>query len=438
MNDIIPPHNIEAEESILGGILLDPSAISRVADLLVPEAFYLTTHSTIYRIALELYNQNKPTDLISLSTCLSDLKVLKQVGGKAKLTQLLERTVSAVNIDHLAFLVIDKYKRRELIAAGHTLVNLGHDTTTELESIFDQSEQKVFNVTTNKQDQFKPLAIHDCLATVFNKISQGSSTAYPTGLVDLDALIGGLIKQDLIIIAARASMGKTWLACYLTNHIATTQNKPVIFFSAEMSNEQLAKRLLSMHSGIDSHRLIHNQVYELEYDFLAKGLETLTKLPIIIDDTPASALTPAKVRSVLRQIRHSKGELGLIVLDYIQKLGDRSATNRAQAVGKFSGAFKDIAKEFDVPFVALAQINRGVESQTNKRPLMSDIKDSGDIEQDMDLGLLLYRDEYYNQGSLDRGIMEVIISKNRNGSVGICKVNFDPSVGKFTNLEDKV
>jgi replicative DNA helicase len=437
MNDIIPPHNIEAEESILGGILLDPSAISRVIDLLIPEAFYITTHSTIYRAALELYHQNKPTDLISLSTYLSDFKLLKQVGGKAKLIQLLERTVSAVNIDHLAYTVIDKYKRRELIAAGHALVQLGQDTTAELESIFDQSEQKVFNVTTNKKDQFKPKTIRNCLATVFNKISQGSSTAYPTGLVDLDALIGGLVKQDLIIIAARASMGKTWLACHLTNHIATTQNKPVVFFSAEMSNEQLTKRMLSMHSGIDSHRLIHNQVYEDEYNALVKGLEILAKMPIIIDDTPASALTPTKVRSVLRQIRHEGGELGLIVLDYIQKLGDRSAGNRAQAVGQFSGAFKDIAKEFDVPFVALAQINRGVESQINKRPGMADIKDSGDIEQDMDLGLLLYRDEYYNPHSLEQGVMEVIVSKNRNGSVGTCKVNFDPTVGRFTNLEYK-
>jgi replicative DNA helicase len=313
-------------------------------------------------------------------------------------------------------------------------VKLGHDTTIELESVFDRSEQKIFNLTTNKQDQFKPKAIGDCLAAVFTKLSQGSSPAYPTGLGDLDAAIGGLLKQDLIVIAARASMGKTWLACHLTNHIATTQNKPVVFFSAEMSSDNLTKRLLSMHSGIDSHRLIQNQVYEDEFEALKHALVTLGALSIIIDDTPAYALTPAKIRSVLRKIRHERGELGLVVLDYIQKLGNRDAGNRAQAVGKFSGAFKDIAKEFDVPFVALAQINRGVESQGNKRPGMADIKDSGDIEQDMDLGLLLYRDEYYNSDSSELGVMEIIVSKNRNGSVGTCKVNFDPSVGKFTNF----
>jgi replicative DNA helicase len=434
MNSDIPPSNIEAEENILGGILLDPSAIGRVVDLLTPESFYIVAHTTIYRAAVELYQQDKPTDLISLTSYLTDRKQLKQVGGQAKLVQLLERTVSAVNIDNLASLVVDKYKRRELISAGHDLVKLGHDTTLELELIFDRSEAKLFNLTANKQDQFKPKPIGDCLATVVDRLSKGSSPAYPTGLADLDTLIGGLVKQDLIIVAARASMGKTWLACHLANHIAATQNQPVVFFSAEMSYEGLTKRLLSMHSGIDSHRLIHNQVYGDEYDALKQGLESLGKLPIVIDDTPASALTPTKIRSVLRQIRHERGELGLVVLDYIQKLGDRAAGNRAQTVGKFSGAFKDIAKEFDVPFVALAQINRGVESQNNKRPGMADIKDSGDIEQDMDLGLLLYRDEYYNPDSSELGVMEIIVSKNRNGGIGTCKVNFDSALGRFTNF----
>lgn len=171
-----------------------------------------------------------------------------------------------------------------------------------------------------------------------------------------------------------------------------------------------------------------------EYDVLVDGLTKLAELPIVIDDTPATQLTPSKVRSVLRRIRSEKGELGLVVLDYIQKLGDRAAGNRAQTVGKFSGAFKDVAKEFDVPFVALAQINRGVESQANKRPLMSDIKDSGDIEQDMDLGLLLYREDYYNQDTDDPGVIEIIVSKNRNGATGTCKVMFDPSIGNFNNL----
>ena len=428
--------NIEAEETILGGILLDPKAIIILADMLPVEAFCLNSHQQIYQAIWELYQQNKPNDLMGVSTWLNDHNLLDKIGGASKLAQLLNSTVSAVNIDRYALLVLEKYQRRQLVQVGQEIVELGYDTTTELETIFDASEEKIFNLTTDKTDKFQSKAINECLANVLHKIEHGSSPAYPTGLADLDSLIGGLVKQNLIVIAARASMGKTWLACYLANQIATTQQKPVVFFSAEMSSEQLTKRFLSMHTGIDSQRLIHNQIYEDEYDALVKGLGNLAELPIIIDDTPASQLTPTKVRSVLRRVQSERGELGLVVLDYIQKLGNRAAGNRAQAVGKFSGAFKDIAKEFDVPFVALAQINRGVEGQANKRPFMSDIKDSGDIEQDMDLGLLLYRDEYYKPNTGDKGIMEIIVGKNRNGAIGMCKVKFEPTVGSFYSLDN--
>ena len=431
----LPPTNIEAEEAILGSILFDPGAIDIAAPILPTEAFYVAAHQQIYKAALKLHVQDKPTDLMSVSTWLKDRKSLTKAGGTAKLAQLLNRTISATNIDRHIVLVLEKYQRRQLIVAANEIEALGYDNATELETVFNTSQEKIFNLTTNKQDKFKPLPIGVALASVFEKIEQGSSPAYPTGLEDLDALIGGLIKQDLIVIAARASMGKTWLACHLANHIATSQQKPIVFFSAEMSNEQLTRRFLSMHTGIDSHRLMHNQIYEDEYDVLVSGLTKLAELPIIIDDTPANQLTPSKVRSVLRRIRSDKGELGLVVLDYIQKLGDRACRNRAQTVGKFSGAFKDIAKEFDVPFVTLAQINRGVESQTNKRPSMSDIKDSGDIEQDMDLGLMLYRDEYYNPDTTESGVMEIIVGKNRNGSTGNCHIQFNPSIGRFMSLQ---
>ena len=426
--------NIEAEEAILGGILLDPKAISIVADMLPAEAFYPEAHQIIYQAALTLYQKDKPTDLVAVSTYLADQKLLKKVGGQAKLSQLLNRTVSAVNIDRYTALVLNKYQRRKIVHTAHEIAELGYDTTTELETVFDSIEEKIFGLTTNKQDKFQPKPINECLADVFNKIEQGSSPAYSTGLADLDSLIGGLIKQDLIVVAARPSMGKSWFACYLANYIAKNENKPVVFFSAEMSQEQLTKRFLSMHTGIDSQRLMHNQIYEDEYDALVQGLGNLAGLPIIIDDTPASELTHTRMRSVLRRIQSEKGELGLVVLDYIQKLGDRAVGNRAQAIGKYSGACKDIAKTFNIAFVVLAQINRGVEGQSNKRPSMADIKDSGDIEQDMDLGLLLYRDEYYNSDSSDKGVMEIIVGKNRNGSTGTCKVSFDPSIGNMTDL----
>ncbi len=427
--------NIEAEEAILGGILLDPLAISIVAEVLPAEAFCLQSHQQIYKTALKLYQKDQPTDLMQVSTWLADHKLLDEIGGTAKLAELVNRTVSAVNIDRYALIVLNKYQRRQLVQVGHEIVELGYDATAELETIFDSSEEKIFNLTTNKQDKFHALPISDCLANVFNKIEQGSSPACATGLTDLDSLIGGLIKQDLIVVAGRPSMGKSWLGCYLANYIVTSVQKPVVFFSAEMSEEQLTKRFLSMHTGIDSQRLMHNQIYEDEYDSLVEGLGNLAELPIIIDNTPAGELTPTKISSVLRRIQSERGELGLVVLDYIQKLGDRAAGNRAQAIGKYSGACKDIAKTFNTPFVVLAQINRGVEANSNKRPSMADIKDSGDIEQDMDLGLLLYRDEYYKSDTDDKGIMEIIVGKNRNGGTGTCKVMFNPSVGKFTNLE---
>ncbi len=433
MIDKLPPLNIEVEENILGGLLLDSLAILRIIDILNPDAFYIESHQVVYQAILDLHAQQKPTDLLAVSNWLKDHKLLKKAGGEFKLVQLLERTVSAVNIDHLAHLVQEKYQRRQLIAITQSISDLAYDTATPIDLVMEQAEEKIFNISTNKADRFKPETVESCLINVFNQLGQDSLPLYPTGLKDLDGMIGGLVKQDLIVIAARASMGKTWLGCYLANYLATTQQQPVVFFSAEMSKSQLTKRFLAMHSGIDSQRLIRNEIYEHEYEALVAGLEKLKQLPLIIDDTPASIQNPSRMRSVLRRVQAERGSLGLVVMDYIQKLGDRAAGNRAQAVGKLSGAFKDIAKEFDVPFMALAQVNRGVENQSNKRPGMADIKDSGDIEQDMDVGLLLYREEYYDAQTEAKGLMEINVAKNRNGATGTCQVVFDPIVGGFSD-----
>ncbi len=425
--------SIEAEEVILGGILLDPHAIERVADNLIPEAFYITAHQIIYRAALVLHQQSSPIDLITVNNWLKDHQQLDRAGGKSKLTQLLDRTVSAVNIDAMAALVIEKFTRRRLLAVAEEIVQLGKETTTGLPQIFEQVESKIFNLTQTKSDRFQPQSIGECLPAAFQSLEQGEASGLPTGLLDLDSLMGGLQRKDLIVVAGRASMGKTWVGCYLANQMALC-GIPVVFFSAEMSKEQLTKRFLAMHSGIDSQRLIQNRVYKSEWTALSKAVGVLSDLPIIIDDSPASSHSAARMRSVLRRVTKERGSLGLVVLDYIQKLGDRAAGNRAQAVGAIAGHCKDIAKEFDVPFIALAQINRGVETQANKRPSIADIKDSGDIEQDMDIGLLLYRDEYYNPESPSKGLMEINVAKNRNGPTGICEVWFSPETGGFRNV----
>ena len=425
--------NIEAEEAILGGILLDPGAIDRVVDILAPDAFYITAHQSIYRAALALNQQDKIIDLITLTAWLQDHNQLDRVGGKNKLAQLLDRTVSAVSIDAMAELVMEKYQRRRLLIVAEEIAQLGKDATTELPLVLEEVEAKVFNLTQNKSDRFQPQSIQDCIITAFQSLEQGETPGLPTGLIDLDSLIGGVTRKDLIVVAGRASMGKTWVGCHLANQIALS-GLPVVFFSAEMSKEQLAKRFLAMHSGIDSQRLIQNRVYKSEWEFLAKAVRILNELPIIIDDSPAGSQNASRMRSILRRVVKERGSLGLVVLDYIQKLGDRAAGNRAQAVGAIAGHCKDIAKEFNVPFVALAQINRGVETQANKRPSIADIKDSGDIEQDMDIGLLLYRDEYYNPETLSKGLMEINVAKNRNGPTGICEVWFSPKTGSFRNV----
>lgn len=422
--------NIEAEEVILGGILLDPHAIERVADNLIPEAFYITAHQIIYRAALALNQRSSPIDLITVTNWLKDHEQLDRVGGKSKLAQLLDRTVSAVNIDAMALLVMEKFARRRLLAVAEEIAQLGKETTTGLPEIFEQVESKIFNLTQHKQSRFQPQSIGECLPAAFQSLEQGEVPGLPTGLLDLDSLMGGLQRKDLIVVAGRASMGKTWVGCYLASQVAL-QGLPVVFFSAEMSKEQLTKRFLAMHSGIDSQRLIQNRVYKSEWNSLASAVGVLSELPLVIDDSPAGSQNASRMRSVLSRVTKERGQLGLVVLDYIQKLGDRAAGNRAQAVGAIAGACKDIAKEFNVPFIALAQINRGVETQSNKRPFMADIKDSGDIEQDMDIGLLLYRDEYYNPNSPSKGEMEINVAKNRNGPTGVCEVWFSPETGNF-------
>lgn len=435
MIDKVLPNNAEAEAAIIAGIIIDPKAIERVINILIPEAFYVTQYQILYEAVLALYEQGLPANLIQLEDWLRQHKKLNKAGGKAKIAQLLERTVSAVNVDQYAAIVMDKYYRRQLIIKGQEITALGYEEASPLSDIYDQSEAKIYGLTADNNSKFQTLAVRDYLAEAFQEINHQQFSTYATGLSDLDSLTGGLNKTDLIIVAARASMGKTWLACYLANYVVNKYQLPVVFFSAEMSGKHLAKRFLALHTGIDSSRLIKNIIYESEYETLVEGITKLKEISLEINDTPASSLTPSKIRSELRRIASNyNGQLGLVVLDYVQKLGNREASNRAQVIGAISGQLKDIAKEFSIPFVVLAQINRGTETRNDKRPVLADIKDSGDLEQDADLVMLLYRDAYYNSNSSDANVMEINVAKNRNGVTGICKVLFDPTVGKFCNL----
>ena len=432
---LLPPQSIEAEESILGGILFDPKAIGRVIDLMVTEAFYVQAHQEIYQAALALHSQGKPTDLITVTIWLRDHHLLDHIGGTAYLAQLVDRTVSAVNIDRYAALVMDKYLRRQLISAGHEIVDLGYDSTQNLEVVFDEAEKKIFSLTQNRpQEGLIPL--NETLIHTFQEMEQlQQQTALPgipTDFYDLDAMTGGFQRSDLIIIAGRPSMGKTSFSLNIAHNVAK-KNLTVAIFSLEMSKEQLSQRLLATEANIESNRLRSGRLAQNDLEKIIDAMSNLSILPIYIDDS--SSLTVTQMRSQVRRLQASqKGQLGLVLLDYLQ-LMDGGSDNRVQELSRITRSLKGLAREVNVPVIALSQLSRAVESRNNKRPMMSDLRESGSIEQDADLVMMLYRDEYYNPDTPDRGVAEVIVTKHRNGPTGAIKLLFQAGQTRFVNLQ---
>ena len=373
----LPPQNIEAEESILGGILLDPKALGRISDFLIPEAFYVKTHQDIYRAALALQGKGKPTDLMTVSSWLQDNYLLEEIGGMPRLLQLIERTVSAANIDRYAELVMDKYMRRQLISTGGEIIELARDTTLELENVFDESEQKIFRLT-QKRPQEGLIFLGDTLIETFNEIEKMQETTTLPGIetqfYDLDAMTSGLQPSDLVIIAGRPSMGKTSFALNIAYNIAQ-QNLPVAVFSLEMSKEQLAQRLLSNEAKIESNRIRSGRLGQNDLEKVLGGLEKLLNLPIYIDDS--ANLSVIQMRSQVRRLQaEKKGQMGLVLIDYLQ-LMEGGGDNRVQELSKITRSLKGLAREIHAPVIALSQLSRAVESRNNKRPMMSDLRESG-------------------------------------------------------------
>lgn len=432
----LPPQNIEAEESILGGILLDPEAIGRVADLLLPEALYIPAHRDIYKAALALHRQGKPTDLMSVTSWLYDHEILDKVGGQSKLAQLVDRTVSAVNIDRYANLVIEKHLRRQLIKAGNEIVQLGYENAIELESVFDQSEQKIFGLTQDRpQDGL--ISISRTLEQTFQEIeTRHGGQALPgllSGFYDLDAMTSGFQRSDFIVVAGRPSMGKTALAISIARSIAGQYELPVAVFSLEMSREQLVQRMLASEAGIESNYLRAGRIAQNQWETLNNALGILSGVPIFIDDT--ASMNVMQMRSQTRRLQaENGGKMGLILIDYLQLMEGNGSDNRVQEISKITRSLKGLARELNVPVIALSQLSRSVEARTNKRPMMSDLRESGSIEQDADVVIMLYRDEYYNPDTPDRGIAEIIITKHRNGPTGVVKLLFDPQFTRFRNI----
>ncbi|KPQ36953.1 MAG: replicative DNA helicase DnaB [Phormidesmis priestleyi Ana] len=432
--DRLPPQNIEAEEAILGGILIDPEAIGRVTEVIVPEAFYIGTHRSIYQAALDLQARGLPTDLMGIASWLKDKGTLEKVGGQSRLAQLVDRTISAANIDQYAKLVMDKYTRRKLIQSGGEIIQLGYETETPLEEVLDQSEQRLFGITQERPTQGLT-ATADILTDTFSDIEQRSLGMVLPGLAcgfyDLDAMTQGFQRSDLIIAAARPAMGKTSFVLNVARNIADTHRLPVAVFSLEMSKAQLIYRLLSSEAKIESGRLRTGRIAQHEWEPMGHAINTLSQLPIFIDDTPGIGVTEIRSKSRRLQAEHG-GALGLILIDYLQ-LMEGSGDNRVQELSKMTRSLKGLARELNVPVIALSQLSRGVESRTNKRPMMSDLRESGAIEQDADLIMMLYREEYYDPDTPDRGIAEIILTKHRNGPTGTVKLLFQPEYTQFLN-----
>lgn len=445
--DQLPPQNIEAEEAILGGIMLDPEAIGRVSDRLIPEAFYISGHKDIYQAALRLYSQNKPTDLLSVTAWLSDHDLLTRIGGRNKLATLLDRTVSTVNIDALAGLVMEKYLRRQLIKAGNEIVHLGYETETELPLVLNQAEQKVFELS---NQSFGDNTEHNSTINIaaYEELDSGNPI-YPTGLDELDDLLVGFEDGTLTILAGRPSMGKSFIALFLALQMILLHNLPVVIFSLEMTKPQLEYRLWSLISvtnaykdlglvplrsdRIRKHRAGRETLADWEFTSIAKVVGIASELPLYMNDS--RAITVSGIASECRQIKSKEGKLGLVVVDYLQMMAEDSGGNRSYELGDVARGLYKMAGELNVPVLALSQISRGVEGRQNKRPMMSDLSQSGILEMVADNIVLAYRDEYYNPDTVDRGLLELIVAKARHGETGTATVLFDKAYGIIKNLQ---
>ncbi|MGY6277229.1 replicative DNA helicase [Methylomonas sp. MgM2] len=435
----VPPHSIQAEQSVLGGLMLDNQTWDSVADKVVETDFYRRDHQLIFRAIAELAEKQDPFDVVTLSEVLEATGELKDVGGLAYLGMLAKETPSAANIVAYANIVRDRSVLRQLIHIGTEISDSAFSTEgRETAELLENAERKVFEIAEQRQrGQGGFNSIKSLLAKAVDKIEtlyemDGDVTGVSTGFTDLDEKTSGLQPADLIIVAGRPSMGKTTIAMNMAENVALKSGMPVAVFSMEMPGEALAMRMMSSLGRIDQHKVRTGKLEDDDWPRLTSAINLLAETKLFIDDTPA--LTPTEVRSRARRLMREHGQLGLIVLDYLQLMqSPASGDNRVQQISDISRGLKALAKELNVPVIALSQLNRNLEQRPNKRPVMSDLRESGAIEQDADLIIFVYRDEVYNEDSPDKGIAEVIIGKQRNGPLGTVRLTF---LGQYTRFEN--
>ncbi|MBH0230278.1 replicative DNA helicase [Halobacillus yeomjeoni] len=439
-NDRTPPHNIEAEQAVLGAIFLEPEAMSTAAEYLLPEDFYRASHQRIFEVMLNLSDKGEPIDLVTVTTALSNNKVLEEVGGVSYLTDIANAVPTAANITYYTKIVSEKSTLRSLIRTATNIVTTGYSEEEDLEDVLNSAEKDILEVSQRKNSgAFKN--IKDVLIDVYDNIEQlhnneGGITGIPTGYRDLDNITSGFQRNDLIIIAARPSMGKTAFALNIAQNVAVHTDENVAIFSLEMGADQLVSRMLCAEGNIDAQRLRTGHMEAEDWNKLTMAMGSLSNAGIFIDDTPGVRVS--EIRSKCRRLKQEHG-LGMILIDYLQLIqgSANSKENRQQEVSEISRSLKGLARELNVPLIALSQLSRGVESRQDKRPMMSDLRESGSIEQDADIVGFLYRDDYYDQESENQNIIEIIISKQRNGPVGNVELAFVKEYNKFVDLDHR-
>ncbi len=438
----IPPQNLEAEASLLGAILIDADAIVRIADAVDASDFYDERHSHIYEAIKKLYEKHSPIDVLTLSNRLKEDGLLDTVGGAAYLADLTNYVPTAAHVEHYGEIVAQKAIRRRLIKASQDMTGLGYDETQGVQDLIEQAETELFKVSQQhvKQDIS---SIEEILAESFDRLDElhkdkGKIRGVPTGLRDLDNILAGLQRSDLVIIAARPSMGKTALALNLAHNIATKSEQPVLLFSLEMSKEQLVDRMLSMESGVDAWNIRTGNLSDADFEKIGQAMGTLSEAPIYIDDSPG--ITVSDLRTKARREQHQR-QLGCIMVDYLQLMsgGSRFGNehNRVQEISEISRGLKAIARELNVPVVALSQLSRSVESRSPQIPQLADLRESGSIEQDADVVAFIYREDYYNPDTDRKNITDIFIKKHRNGPTGQVELYFDKERQRFRSLDKR-
>lgn len=438
-NLTLPPYALDAEQSVLGGLMLDNQAWDAVSTKLCETDFYRHEHRAIFRVIERLSTQEQPFDVITISDTLKSLGELENVGGETYLFELSNNTPSVANIAAYADIVREKSVQRQLIAVANEIAKASfHPEGREITELLDFAETKVFAIAEQTGTDGGPLNIKDVLTKAIERIdtlyhAEGDITGISSGFKDFDQMTSGLQPSDLVIVAGRPSMGKTSFAMNMAENAAILSKKPVLVFSMEMPDDSLAMRMISSLGRIDQHRVRTGKLKDEDWPRVTSAVNMLSETPIYIDDTPG--LSPAEMRARARRLAKEEGELGMIVIDYLQlmKVPGFKVENRTAEISEISRSLKALAKELNVPVIALSQLNRSLEQRADRRPVMSDLRESGAIEQDADLIVFIYRDEVYNEDTPDKGTAEIIIAKQRNGPIGKVRLAF---LGQYTRFED--